>query len=202
MNELIGNCDNGTIGDDDPAILLMYQIQRRRRHYKKFYRCETAECITYRNFDIPTIAAKFINIWQNTRMSTDKPRRRSFSPNDLELIENDFRIMLVSSNIIGKFIVDGGRLLTSQSPSANHVRVVAANLSPSSRNGSSSYHPTAPVAQNNTSPTARTTTPTRRRPTTETSHITPRNVLPLPDNLRLNSLKCTEDGVIFGESDD
>ncbi len=35
-------------------------------------------------------------------MTSDKPRRRSFQPSDLDMIEMDFNIMLATSNILGE----------------------------------------------------------------------------------------------------
>ena len=106
-NELTGQCDTGTITADDPAILQMYQIKRRQKMYKYFYNCEMEECVQYRIFDISMVAAKFIDVWPDVKMSSTKPWRRSFLPQDLELLENNFRLLLISSNIIGKFVLDG-----------------------------------------------------------------------------------------------
>mmetsp|Transcript_15819 Transcript_15819/g.25651 ORF Transcript_15819/g.25651 Transcript_15819/m.25651 type:complete len:180 (-) Transcript_15819:342-881(-) len=122
VNELIGNRDPGYI-DNDPAILTMYQIQRRSKLFRHFFRGES-EGIPYKNFDIPAITAKFIDTWENVIMTSKKHRRRSFNPEDLAFVESDFCVMLVVSNIVGKFTFGGDKLLSNLSTRASRVRVI------------------------------------------------------------------------------
>ena len=47
---------------------------------------------------------KLLASWKHVEVSHSVPRRRSFCPEGLDNIEADFRIMLVASDIYGKFV--------------------------------------------------------------------------------------------------
>ena len=97
---------------------------------KDFYSGEMEECVHYRNFDIPMTAAKFIEVWSDVKISSTKPWCCSFLPQDLELIENIFRLLLIFSSNSGKFILDGETLLPSLSKRVNRIHTVFSNVSP------------------------------------------------------------------------
>ena len=184
VNQLTGTCDPGPIDDDDPAIIPLYQIRRRQKQFKYFFEGDKQGGIGYSNYDIPAIAAKFIDIWEGVVMSSDKVRRRSFDPSDLDFVESDFKCMLVVSNIVGKLTM-GGDIMNSISTRASHVRTNVRTRPPSNQ---------ASLDQSNDS-------------TTSTLHATPqrmnqRTTLPsnnqeIGEHLRKKNLLCTtEDGMI------
>ena len=107
VNQLTGECDAGQLGrsgkSDAPAVLPIYVIRRRRKLFKAFFRSDS-KGTPYSNFDVPAIASKFRDVvWDNIEMTSTVCRRRSFHPADLEFIKDDFRVMLVASNILGTF---------------------------------------------------------------------------------------------------
>ncbi len=119
VNQLTGQCDPRQLGQDgkfdtsDPAVLPIYTIRRRQKLFKSYFRGEGGG-IPYKNFDVPAIAVKFRDmIWDNIVMSSTVCRRWSFLPKDLDFIEEDFRIMLVASNVVGKFTPGDETILKS-----------------------------------------------------------------------------------------
>ena len=86
-------------------------------------------CSSYRGWDVPRITNKFIDLWDEVALSNtkqDQTRRRSFSPDDLNMIENDFLLILWCSNFTGKIgNVENTVVLTSSTrPAHSRSRVV------------------------------------------------------------------------------
>ena len=105
----------GQVADTDPAVLPMYQIRRRKKLYLSFFQ-NKQEARPYKSFDVPAIAAKFLPVWEHVVMSSNMTQRRSFKAEDLHTMEADFRIMLVASNICGKFVFgEANDIMTSLS---------------------------------------------------------------------------------------
>ena len=185
--ELTGNCKPGTIDDLDPAILPTFKIQRRKRLFKQFFIGDDQEATRYRNYDVPSIAKKYLGIWKDVKMSSPTPRRRSFAPNDLLFIESEFRIVLVACNIIGKFHVDPKNLVPHQSTRTSRVRV-ARDVPTCSSTTVPQQDDVDVDALDGESPT-----PTRSGSTASDGTSTST----FPNNLRSKNLQCTQDGVIL-----
>ena len=88
-------------------------------------------CAQYINHDIPAIINTFGgDVWPQIKLPGKKEtlRRRFFDPSDLEMIENEFRVILVSSNILGKgskLDVVLGELVPSSNTRESRIRIVA-----------------------------------------------------------------------------
>ena len=184
VNELAGNRAPHLLNEDDPSIPV-YAAKRRKKSYIKFYKGIENECIAYRNYDVPAVAAKYLWFWPQIKLKSDTIRRRSFSPQDLLLIEEaDFRLMIVSSNILGaggKLVLDGNSVCPAQSTREARVPV-SVRTSPS---------PASTVMH--------VMTPSRSRTRDESQGADPisSTIGSLPESLGLQGLKCTEDGVIL-----
>ena len=185
VNLLTGSSDCSA---DDSFKKLPATVVRRRRkqQFKYFFAGERSDCTPFMNYDVPAIAASCIDIWEGVEMTSDVVRRRSFHPRDLDMIETDFRIMLVATNIIGKFVHGDGNDIT-------------ACLSRRSARGHR-------LANNNSQPT---TTPAAAAPPSTprpppTLVVTPPPATGagsgsdvFPDTLRLAALRCTDEGAIL-----
>jgi len=186
VDQLTGQCNPGQLGhdgEDDPAVLPIYIIRRRQKLFQAYFQGD-GEGIPYKNFDVPAIAAKFKDtIWNNIEMTSSQCRRRSFRPLDLDFMEQDFRIMLVASNVVGKFREGDTDLINNISVRSARVSVLGS--APPSRN------------TNRTSPNAvrRTEVATPTRPTSDSSPALPESSQ-LGESLRLGNLLCTQEGVI------
>ena len=94
--ELIGEVILGE-ARDDPSEFSTLIAKRRKASYVKFYRGEEARSRCYSNWDVPTIAHRFLDMWDGVQLSSiheDCIRRRSFSSANLKITENDFRLIL------------------------------------------------------------------------------------------------------------
>ena len=135
VNELAGNRAPHLLNEDDPSIPV-YAAKRRKKSYVKFYKGIEKECIAYRNYDVPAVAAKYLWFWPQIKLKSDTIRRRSFSPEDLLLIEADFRLMIVSSNILGedgKLVLDGNSVYPAQSTRGSPSTCVSTHITFSSK---------------------------------------------------------------------
>ena len=104
-------------------ILPLYIAKRKKGSYSKFYKGKREYINCYQNFDVPAIAFRLLDMWDGLELSnkTPKPdniRRMCFSPANLEMIENDFRLILVCLNIIGRIYVEERELVTVSSTCA------------------------------------------------------------------------------------
>ena len=108
---------------------------------------------------MPTIANNSLDMWMGVELIQTRGGticQRSFSTENLELIENDFRLILMCSNIIGRLKIVDNSVHASRSTSPWRVRTASGSrrrLAP----------PTSPAA-----------TPTRRR----TESPSTRGILP------------------------
>jgi len=120
-NELIGNCNVSFLSAADPGVIPKFALKRRRQSYANFFKSKRGECVPYRNYDIPVIIKNCIHLWPDikTALPDDfeerEPRRRTFSPEHLDRIEEDLRLLLVVSNKIGKLEVRRDVLRASRS---------------------------------------------------------------------------------------
>lgn len=117
MKELTGEVILGK-ADDDPSAVSILIAKRRKASFAKFYRGEEANSRCYKNWDVPNIAHRYLDLWDDIQLSNidgDRIRRRSFSPDDLDIIENDFRLILSCSNVIGKIDVVGNAVVPTSS---------------------------------------------------------------------------------------
>ena len=185
VNELVGKRTPTTINDNDPSIPV-FVAKRQHKYYGPFYKGKMRDCVPYNNFDVPAVAFKYLWLWPEIEMTSDKVRRRMFPVEDLQTIENDFRQMIVSTNILGK----GGKVVLHNNflcPARNtreSCTPVVINTTPSSTTPSSnppldSHH----VLQNET--------PRQN----DASHTA--NDASFPDALRAYCLRCTDDCTIF-----
>ena len=116
------------------------------------------------------------------KMKSQRIRRRSFFPEDLLVIEADFRLMIVSSNILGK----GGKLILQDNairPARNTRESrtpIVIGTSPTPMSTVNRLTPRSPAATQHLA----------------TARITDGNST-LPDVLRLEYIKCTDDGIIL-----
>ena len=130
VEDLVGDRPTGNVDSGDPAVIPLYVKRRRERLHKKFFAKDRTKCMPYTNWDVPSIAAKWIDTWADisiTQQSRKSICRRSFSPQDLDFIENDFRNMMIASNKIGKFVARGEQLVahlsTRSSPRRSNIAV-------------------------------------------------------------------------------
>ena len=150
--------------------------ERRQKSYAKFYRGDLTQSACYRNWDVPTIAIDSLDMWMGVDVINTWGRtisRRSLSTENLELIENDFRLILMCSNIIGRIEIVDNSVHASRSTTPWRVRTASGR-------GRRPAPPASPAA-----------TPTRSR----TASPSPNTIL--PDALRQKSLWCTIDGAIL-----
>lgn len=101
-NEIVGN----RISDcnEVDSTIPVFVAQRRRKQYVPFYKGAEGECTPYLTYDVPAIAAKHLSeYWPGISKSgrPDTARRRSFAPEDLALIENEFRLVIATTNTLG-----------------------------------------------------------------------------------------------------
>jgi len=181
VNELIGNRVPSSLNKDDPTITL-YAARHRKKFYLNFYKGQEQDSVTYRNYDVPAVAAKHLWLWPEMKMKSHRIRHRSFSPEDLLVIEADFRLMIVSSNILGR----GGKLILQDNalrPACNTRESrtpVVIGTSPTPMPTVDRLTPQSPAATQH-SPT----------PCSTDGSTT------FPDALRLECIKCTDDGTIL-----
>lgn len=97
-----------------------------------FYKQDTPNCKEYLCYDIPAIANDFANlIWPDVRMNggVTKLCRRSFGATDLDMLEGEFRMIMVVSNAIegGKLDVVGLQLRpgSGSNTRSNRVRTIS-----------------------------------------------------------------------------
>ena len=134
------------------------------------------QSVCYRYWNVPTIANNSLDMWMGAELIKTRGGTiclRSFSTKNLELIEDDFLLILMCSNIIGRLKIVDYSVHASRSTSPWRVRTASG-----SRRRSAS--PTLPGA-----------TPTRTR----TGSPSTRGIL--PDILRQKYLMCTIDGAIL-----
>ena len=120
--ELTGDVHVGA-DKNNQNVLSLYIAERRKESYSKFYEDEREHIKCYQKFDVQAIAFRFLDMWDGLEVSnkTPKPdniRRMCFSPANLEMIENDFRLILVCLNIIGRIYVEERELVTVSSTCA------------------------------------------------------------------------------------
>ena len=167
---IIGHAGNGPV--ILPRFASPFISARRNKSYAKFYRGDITQSACYQNWDVPMIAKDLLDMWMGVDLiETHRGMicRRSFSTENLELIENDFRLILMCSNIIGKLEIVDNSVHASRSTSLWRVRTASGSRRRSAP-------PTSPGA-----------TPTRTR----TGSSSTRGML--PDALRQKSLSCTID---------
>ena len=185
VNELVGKRAPATVNDNNSSIPV-FVAKRWHKYYVPFYKGQMRDCVPYNNFDVPAVAFKYLWLWPEIEMTSDKVRRRSFPVEDLQTIENDFCLMIVSTNILGK----GGKVVLHNNflcPARNtreSCTPVVINTTPSSTTPSSnppldSHH----VLQNET--------PLQN----DASHTA--NDASFPDALRAYCLRCTDDCTIY-----
>ena len=153
---------------------------RRKQLFAKFYRQEDSTLFTpFLNMDVPQLMFRYLDLWKEVKLTEwgkankwVKIIRRSFEPEDLLRTEADFRMMLMCSNAIGKMQVKNNVLLPGCRDASVQVGTVR-SMSP-------------------------TRTPTRAasRPDTSSKGSTTPSILDMPDELRLASLRCTNDGML------
>ena len=191
--------------------------RRRTILYPKFYHGIKRNSAAYLSMDVPVIAHRYLSLWAGMKMTSSnlgRTCRRSFHPEDLEVIEGDFRLILMCSNIIRKIQIVNNSVVASLRDgfglSPPRPRVVAASPSLLS---SATSHPQnrrarAPLTA---TPDTRSPFPSRATPSgadapaNENSTDTPSAEstsfvrLELPDKLRRKSLLCmTELGATRG----
>ena len=120
--ELTGDVRVGA-DKNNQDVLPLYIAERRKESYTKFYKDERYHLKCYQNFDVQAIDFRFLYMWDGLKLSnkTPKPdniRRMCLSPANLETIENDFRLIIVCSNIIGRMYVEERELVTVSSTCA------------------------------------------------------------------------------------
>ena len=170
--------------------------------------------MAYLSMDVPVIAHRYLSLWVGIKMTLSNLGRtcqRSFRVEDLEVIEGDFRLILMCSNIIGKIqIVDNSVVASLRDGfgvSTPRPRVVAASpglLSPAT-SPPQNQRARAPltVTPETWSPFSSRATPSGAdAPVNENSTDTPSaestlfGRLELPDELRRKSLLCTTEHVL------
>jgi len=137
VNEIVGNRIPSDCNEDDPTIPV-FVAQRRRKQYLHFYKDTEEECISYRNYDVPTIATKHLSeYWPGISKSSDTVRRRSFAPKDLILIENDFCLIIATTNTLGnsgKLVIRDNTIYPARSTRESRTPVVIQTSSSAVRN--------------------------------------------------------------------
>jgi hypothetical protein len=129
LNHLIGNSEPSVLCDQDPLIGAL-AVKRRRREFMSFYKQDTPNCKEYLCYDIPAIANDFAHlIWPDVRMNggVSKLCRRSFGATDLDMLEGEFRMIMVVSNAIegGKLDVVGLQLRPGSNTRSNRVPTIS-----------------------------------------------------------------------------
>jgi hypothetical protein len=202
-NELVGDVAADRETSDRAAVLPKHVIRQRKTAFATFYRGESG-CQTYRAWDVPHIASRYLDMWgfdlTEHRGVGGRVVRRSFRPADLDAIENDFRTILAFSNVIGRIGTssDGNMIATRSTAPYRAPRAI--NAAPSQANVQSSTIPSTPSSQPR--PQLATPSPTSRseQPSTSPSpSLYDRNLTgdTFPQTLRLKSLRCTCKGTIM-----
>ena len=184
--------------DQHEGVLPRYIIERRRESFTKFYQGNKYDSRVYCNWDVPHIAHKHVDLWEGVTLSTVNPgsiRRRAFSPEDLDMIEMDFRLILSCSNIIGKVVIIDNALVASKSTRRVRSRITnrsSPSLTTPSSNNTSSEPPVRQATDINSSSDDGT-------PPTPSSGVNTPSIVTgtIPDFLRQKSLQCTIDGTIL-----
>ncbi len=109
VEDLLGNSTLGGVAISDLAITPLYVRRRREKIYKSFFSNGRNDCTPYLNWDIPAVAIKWLDTWENIVVPDPNKQlwHRSFFSGDLNFIENNFRCILIASNKIGKFHTRG-----------------------------------------------------------------------------------------------
>ena len=95
----------------DPAVLVGRIAQRRSEFFSSFYRGDKGGSTQYCNWDVPNIAARYLDFWKGVELTTwetKRVRRRNFQPEHMDAIEADFRLILACSNYVGR--IHAGRM--------------------------------------------------------------------------------------------
>lgn len=114
-NELIGNLPIDEVGSSTTGIPWCDAI-RRRNLYSKFYRRDKGMSVPYRSHDVPAIAFRYHRMWNDVELMRSPPAgisKRMFKPEDLGMIEEDFRLILMCSNMIGKIQIVSNSVVAS-----------------------------------------------------------------------------------------
>ncbi|KAL7535520.1 hypothetical protein ACHAWF_005188 [Thalassiosira exigua] len=133
-SELVGDRIEKNVSAGDPSVIPLYQSRRRQGQYKSFCRGHD-DCIPFKTYDVSAIAAKFLDTWDGLVMSSSRPRRRSFHPVDLEMIEDDFRHILLSCNYVGSVDVYEGQMFLRMSSRAKRIHVARERTQSTRTNG-------------------------------------------------------------------
>mmetsp|Transcript_30350 Transcript_30350/g.49687 ORF Transcript_30350/g.49687 Transcript_30350/m.49687 type:complete len:509 (+) Transcript_30350:797-2323(+) len=168
--------------------------ERRQSNYSSFLK-DVNQDGGYRQYDVPTIAYDYRDIWGSNIIIDerfvrgDRVQQRAFKQEDLERIEYCLRMMMVASNRIGKFYVNGDDL--QPHPSTRRVRGVI----PLTPTPASLKEPE--VEETPTPPTLPTPNKLSMRSNDELSGDVVKNCL--PECLLLKNIECTtvEDFVQF-----
>ena len=133
---------------------------------------------------MPTIAHRFLDILDGVQLSSidgDRIRKRSFSSDNLKIIENDFRLILSCSNFVGKIDVVEDIVVPTSSNQITHTHIGGGSIP---RQRSSHESPTQSPSSN--TPMAISIS--------NPSGSTPSGI---PNALRLKSIMCTMNGSIL-----
>lgn len=193
--ELVGGIPSGG-NSDDQAVLPMRILERRKESYVRFYRGENG-AVQYRTWDLPAIANNCLDMWKDVELNefrqgeAEAVHKRSFKPEDLDMIENDFRMILCFSNKIGRIGVDSedGWVAKQSTQPYRAPSVASQRTSRDTPAKANQSQDTGAMLFVSTSE-ATTPSPIRSRDSLSAPHT-------IPDGLRLNNLWCIVDGTIL-----
>ena len=195
---------NGAGNDTIPRFLPKLISARRKKSHVKFYRGDLMRSQCYLSWDVPSIALNSLDMW--TAVHVVETRReticwRSFKPHDLEMIENDFRLILMCSGILGRIEVANGSVNASRSTSPWRVKQSGSRLVPPVLPQKSLAPPALPYDARNPcaiSHPSPNQTPTLTDNPCATATLSPRRCRGIiPDMLRLKCLGCTAEDAIL-----
>eukprot|EP00956_Cyclotella_meneghiniana_P021728 scaffold39992_cov37-Cyclotella_meneghiniana.AAC.1 len=187
-HHLIGKKVSSTFCANDISIP-SFVMKRRQKMYVYFYERKSHLCAQYINHDIPAIINTFADdVWPQIKLPGEKEtlRRRFFDPSDLEMIENELRVILVSSNILGKgskLDVVLGELVPSSNTRESRIRIVA-NAQDAPRTTERQRNSITSTPRHNITPSSTVVTPRRLSLSDRSSSS---QVGSIPDSLRKES---------------